>query len=198
MATRRRRRSIATSARSAGFSAKKMLTDAKDPLLMIGGFMAANMVGKFLDKTIKKPINGFLGLDGPSGKYTRPVIIAAAGLAASQLVKNRDLKTVCVGVATSGLAQIAEQAIGVKTLSGDENELAIMPGYGATEDYNTPNLPMLIGSDENYELPDIPIEGMGEDYDMTDIPSIGMGEDYNEYEETYDGVDGEHDSIEIE
>ncbi len=157
--TRRRRALSGTSSSSSKLSLKRVTSEAKTPLLIIGGMFIGTQVGKLIDKQITPAVSGLLGLDGASSKFIKPAILGAGGLIVAAMTKNPNVRLISYGVSASGGVMLAKSMnIDVLPLAGadDYNDRAIVPGMG------NPNLPALeegvYGDDDESQ-----IAGDGED-----------------------------------
>lgn len=150
---RRKRRASGTPTRK--LDLKNMVSEVKNPLLIIGGLWIGSQVAKVLDKNVTPTVNGLLGLDAVEGKkMVTPIILTAGGLIASQMVPNHNVKMVSYGVAGTGLAILAKNMLrtNVFPVSGVEDYQKPIPGLGS----------------ENLKLDEFPIDGDDEPIEGTD------------------------------
>lgn len=104
-------------------SIKQMGKESRSTLLMAGGVVTAFFAKRRLDKLMEKneAVSGLLGLDKAKFmKIVSPGIVAITGLGLQQLVRNKDLKTALMGVATGGFLGVANVFIKKDLLSGLE------------------------------------------------------------------------------
>jgi len=157
---RRKRRASGTPTRK--LDLKNMVSEVKNPLLIIGGLWIGSQVAKVLDKNVTPTVNGLLGLDAVEGKkMVTPIILTAGGLIASQMVPNQNVKMVSYGVAGTGLAILAKNILrtDVFPVSGVEGIRQPIPGLGS----------------EHLKLDEFPIDG-----DFNDDESFEGLEDSHE------------------
>lgn len=134
--TRRKRRASGSSV-TRKIDLGNMVSEAKQPLLIIGGMFLGTQIAKVLDRSVTPTVNGLLGLDAVDGKkMVTPIILAAGGLLAAQMVTDRNYKMVGYGVAASGGVILAKTLLNanVVPLRGvdDEDEgRKPIPGLGS-------------------------------------------------------------------
>jgi len=146
-----------------------IVKDAKDPLLIVAGLFVGKQIGGLLDRNVTPAVSGLLGLDGETSKLIKPLVLTGGGLILSRMVPNQAVKMVSYGIAGYGMANLAESLLKVNVLSGTDDDGAfkpMLPGVGSPE---LPNLPTLVGDDEQ------PIQGDG------DYQQVAVSGDDNEF-----------------
>ena len=103
---------------SAKLSLKKMVSDVKDPLAIVGGMIVGKIVGDLYDTAMAKT-STVAGLRGVTSitPFVKPVVLIGAGLAAKQLLKNPLLKNVGIGVAAYGGATALNNVVNIPQLA---------------------------------------------------------------------------------
>jgi hypothetical protein len=106
----------------------QMAKDFRTPALMIAGMAIGNFGVKQLNKVIEKPsVSGLLGVDPKTlKKYIAPTVSAVTGLAVYQLMPNKDIKAIGLGIAATGGILAFKEITEKNILSGLEGT----PGLG--------------------------------------------------------------------
>jgi len=133
-----KKRSYRRSTTSRKFDIKAMASEAKKPLLILGGMWAGSQVAKMLDKSVTPAVSGVFGLDAVEGKrMVTPVLLIGAGLAASQMSGNSDVKMVSYGVAAAGGAVLVKNMLKTDVVPisgiGSHDLRRSLPGIGEVQ-----------------------------------------------------------------
>ncbi len=108
------RRQVAKRSSFAGFSMNKLVSDAKTPLLVLGGMWLGRKT--YIALTQNSTVSGIFGVDGK--KLAVPIAQILGGLTFSQLVKNKDWAPIGWGFAVSGGLQIIKDTFNKDILAG--------------------------------------------------------------------------------
>ena len=103
---------------NAKLSMKKMASDVKDPLAIVGGMVVGKLASDLLDKGFTKvqTVSGLKGLNGTVQSVMKPLILIVAGLAGKQMLKNPLMKNASLGVAAYAAAEAVTEAFNLPVL----------------------------------------------------------------------------------
>lgn len=138
-------------------SLKQMRKDAKKPILNIVGVFMGTAINRISVKYIEEKNKSGKIFNIPVDKFKRFVIPAtelALGLAANQLIKNPNAKSIANGVVTNGGILLANQAFNTNVFSGinglGTSEVAsVEPTYLLPQEENVKLSPSLYELDED-------------------------------------------------